>query len=203
MKLYSFTGSCGLAAHIVLGWIGQPFDVQLMDKDDLKKPEFLKLNPMGKVPVLDDGGFVLSENAAVLTYLADKHPEAKLLGDGSIKERAVVDHWIGFLNSEVHPAYKPLFGYTAYLEDQAAIDKTTANARSTLQGLFKIADEQLGKGEYIAGNRSVADAYLFVTVMWAGMVGVDLSGLANVQAFEKRMRADAAVQAALKGQGLA
>ena len=203
MKLYSFSGSCGLASHIVLGWIGKPFDVKLMQRDDTKTPEFLKLNPMGKVPTLDDDGFILSENAAVLMYLANKFPEAKLAGDGSVRSRATVEHWLGLVNSEIHPAYKPLFGATAYLGDDAAVQKTKDHAREQLRKIFEIVDRQLGKGDYIAGQRSVADAYLFVTLMWAGIVKVDLSGLQNIKKFEQRMRADPAVQAALKGEGLA
>ena len=202
MKLYSFSGSCGLASHIVLGWIGKPFEVKLIQRDDTKTAEFLKLNPMGKVPTLDDGGFILSENAAVLTYLADKFPEAKLGGDGSIKSRAMVEHWLGMVNSEIHPAYKPLFGATAYLNDDAAVRKTKDHAKEQLRKIFEIVDKQLGKVDYIAGQRSVADAYLFVTVMWAGIVKVDLAGLENIKKFEQRMRADPAVQAALKGEGL-
>lgn len=202
MKLYSFSGSCGLAAHITLGWIGKPFDVELMKKENLKTPEYLKINPMGKVPVLDDNGFILSENAAVLGYLADKFPEAKLDGDGTPKGRAVVTHWLGLVNSEIHPAYKPLFGATAYLGDEKAIEKTKENARHQLRKVFEIVDKQLARGNYIAGTRSIADAYLFVTVMWAGLIKIDLSGLDHIKAFEQRMRADPAVKAALKGQGL-
>lgn len=203
MKLYSFSGSCGLASHIVLNWIGRPFEVELMQKEQTKTPEYLKLNPMGKVPLLDDDGFILSENAAVLTYLADKHPEAKLVGGGDIKERARVDHWLGFINSEVHPAFRPLFGATAYLEDQAAIDKTRVNAHTQLRRLFEIADAQLAQADYLAGTRSVVDAYLFVTLLWTQFVNVDISGLEHLAAFKVRMQADPAVQKALKDEGLA
>lgn len=203
MKLYSFSGSCGLASHIVLNWTGQPFEVELMPKEQTKTPEYLELNPMGKVPLLDDGGFILSENAAVLTYLADKYPQAQLAGGGDIKQRARVEHWLGFINSEVHPTFKPLFGATAYLEDAAAVEKTQANARTQLRKLFEIMDAQLGQADYLAGERSIADAYAFVTVLWTGFVNVDISGLEHLAAFKARMQADPAVQKALKDEGLA
>ena len=64
MKLYSFSGSCGLASHIVLNWIGEPFEVKLMQKEETKSPEYLKLNPMGKVlagPLWDEEGIVSAE----------------------------------------------------------------------------------------------------------------------------------------------
>ena len=203
MKLYSFSGSCGLASHIVLNWIGEPFQLELMQQEQTKAPEYLKLNPLGKVPLLDDGGFILSENAAVLTYLADKYPQANLAGGNDIKQRALVDHWLGLINSEVHPAFKPLFGATAYLQDAATIEKTQANARAQLRKVFEIIDAQLGRSDYIAGARSVVDAYLFVTVLWTGFVNVDLSGLDHIAAFKARMQADPAVQKALKDEELA
>jgi glutathione S-transferase len=102
----------------------------------------------------------------------------------------------------VHPAFKPLFGATNYLEDEAAIEKTHANARKVLRRYFEELDEQLGKHDWLAGERSIADPYLFVVLRWAPAVKVDLSGLENLKKFMQRMRADAGVQRALKAQGL-
>lgn len=202
MKLYSFPGSCALASHIVLEWIGKPFDVELITKDDLSKPEMLKLNPNHQVPILDDDGWVLVENAAILNYLADRFPEAKLGGDGTPRGRAEVNRWLAMLNSDVHPAFKPLFGATNYLDDKNAIDKSHANARKMLRRYFEQFDAQLGKHDWLAGARSIADPYLFVALRWARALHIDLSGLANLAQFEQRMRADAGVQRALKAQGL-
>ncbi|HJR11988.1 MAG TPA: glutathione S-transferase N-terminal domain-containing protein [Rhodanobacteraceae bacterium] len=202
MKLYSFAGSCALGTHIVLEWIGKPFDIKMVQKDDLKQPEMLKLNPNHQVPILDDDGWVLVENAAILNYLADKFPEAKLGGDGSPRSRAEVNRWLAMLNSDVHPAFKPLFGATNYLDDKAAIEKTHANARRVLRKYFEEFDAQLGKHDWLAGSRSIADPYLFVVLRWAKGVKVDLAGLDNLRKFEKHMRADAGVQRALKAQGL-
>lgn len=202
MKLYSFPGSCALATHIVLEWIGQPFDVQMVSKDELHTPAMLKLNPNHQVPILDDDGWTLVENAAILNYLADRFPEAKLGGDGSVRSRAEVNRWLALINSDVHPAFKPLFGATQYLDDAEAIEKTKANARKVLRRYFEELDAQLGKHEWLAGSRSVADPYLFVTLRWAPAVKVDLSGLANLKKFEQRMRADEGVRRALKAQGL-
>lgn len=202
MKLYSFAGSCALGTHIVLEWIGKPFDIKMVQKDDLKQPEMLKLNPNHQVPILDDDGWVLVENAAILNYLADKFPEAKLGGDGSPRSRAEVNRWLAMLNSDVHPAFKPLFGATNYLDDKAAIEKTHANARRVLRKYFEEFDAQLGKHDWLAGSRSIADPYLFVVLRWAKGVKVDLADLDNLRKFEKHMRADAGVQRALKAQGL-
>lgn len=203
MKLYSFSGSCALATHIVLEWIGKPYTVQLMQKEDLSKPEFLKLNPNGQVPTLeDDDGWVLFENAAILNYLADKYPETKLGGDGTPRGHAEVNRWLSVINSDMHPAFKPLFGTTSFLDDQGMIEKTKDNARQRLRVYFELMNKQLGKHDWIAGTRSIADPYLFVLLRWSKAVKVDLAGLDNLKQFEQRMRADAAVQKALKDERL-
>lgn len=202
MKLYSFAGSCALGTHIILEWIGKPYEVQMIQRDDLQKPEMLKLNPNHQVPILDDNGWVLVENAAILNYLADRFPEAKLGGDGTPRGRAEVNRWLAVLNSDVHPAFKPLFGTTNYLDDKAAIEKTHANARKVLRRYFEEFDAQLGKHDYLAGSRSIADPYLFVTLRWCKAVKVDIAGLENLKKFEARMRADAGVQKALAAEGL-
>jgi glutathione S-transferase len=79
MKLYYFPGSCALADHIVLEWIGAPYEAVKLDREGLKSPEFLALNPSGAVPVLVDGDFVLTQNVAILGYLAEQHPEGTLV----------------------------------------------------------------------------------------------------------------------------
>jgi len=202
MKLYSFSGSCALATHIVLEWLGQPYTVEMMQKDDLAKPGFHKLNPNGTVPTIDEDGWVLYENAAVLNYLADKFPEAKLDGDGTLRGRAEVNRWLAVINSDMHPAFKPLFGATGYLGDPAMIAKTQDQARKRLRVYLELMDKQLDGREWLAGRRSIADPYLFVMLRWAKATKIDLSGLDNLKQFEQRLRADASVQKVLKAEQL-
>ncbi len=202
MKLYSFPGSCALATNIALEWAGAPYSLELIKKEDLDKPELRKLNPNHKVPILDIDGWVLFENAAILNYIADTWKDAKLGGDGTAKGRAEVNRWLGIINSDMHPAYKPLFGTTAYLEDKAAIEKTQQQARTELRAYFERLDQQLQGRDWIAGTRSIADAYLFVLLLWSHIVKVDLTGLDHLKRFEQRMRADASVKRALSAQHL-
>ena len=203
MKLYTSPGACSMADHIVLEWTGEPYVAQIVSREERATPEFRKLNPAGAVPVLEDGGWSLTQNAAILNYIADKFPDAKLGGDGTPKGRAEVNRWLGFLNSDMHPAFKPMFGTTNYLEDKATIEKTHDNARKQLRGLFERADAQLGKHDWIAGDhKSIADPYLFVMLRWAKGNKVDLSGLEHLKKFEQRMRADAGVQKVLRAEGL-
>jgi glutathione S-transferase len=202
MKLYYTPGTCSLADHIVLEWIGQPFELQRVGRDERKQPAFLKLNPAGAVPVYEEDGWVLTQNTAILNYLADKFPDARLGGDGTLKSRAEVNRWLGFVNSDVHPAFKPLFGSSAYLEDPAVIEKTQANARTTLRELFQRVDAQLAGRDWLVGAKSIVDPYLFVTLRWAKAQHVDLGGLDNLERFFKHMREDEGVRRAMKEQGL-
>lgn len=203
MKLYYSTGTCAMADHIVLEWIGRPYELQRLSREERALPAFRQINPAGAVPVLEVDGWVLTQNAAILNYLVDVHPEAGLGGDGSAKGRAEVNRWLAFVNSDVHPAFKPLFGSTAYLEDAAAIEKTKTHARTTLRTLFERADAQLAGRDWLAGSRSIADPYLYVVLRWARGQNLDLGGLENLAQFTARMEADPAVQKVLKEEGLA
>lgn len=201
MKLYTSPGACSLADHIALQWIGQPFEAVIVSREQRKAPEFLALNPAGAVPVFERDGWVLTQNAAILNYLADAFPQAKLGGDGTPESRAEVNRWLALLNADVHPAFHPYFGSTAYLgEDVAA--KTKEAAGTKLRGYFERIDAQLAGKDWLVGERSIADPYLFVVTRWAKGVKVDLSGLSNLAAHFDRMGSDAGVQAALKAEGL-
>ena len=203
MKLYSKPGACSTADHIALQWTGQPFEVELLDKDSMKAPAYLAINPAGSVPALVDGDFVLTQNAAIMGYIADSFPQAGLTGDNSPRQRAEAARWLSFVNSDLHPAFKPLFAPTRFLADERLHAELKDNARQQVRALFAQADRQLAGKEWLAGFRSVADPYFYLTLRWAGGLGVDLSGLDNVAAFKARMEADAGVQAVLKAEGLA
>ena len=203
MKLYYSPGTCALADHIALEWIGKPFETTRLSKEDRQTPEYLAINPAGAVPALDVDGWILTQNVAILNYLADTNPDAKLGGDGTPKGRAEVNRWLSFANSDVHPLFKVFFGSVNFLEDPALIEKAHDNARKSLRTLFERADKQLAGNDWIAGTRSIADPYLFVVLRWARAVKVDLSGLDHLHAFFERMRKDPGVEKALEEEGLA
>lgn len=197
MKLYYAPGACSLAAHITLEWIGKPYEAHKVSLHPEKSPELVKVNPMGAVPVIEEDGWVLTQNTSILSYLADQHPQAKLEGDGSPRSRAEVNRWLGFVNSDMHPAFKPLFGATVYLDDPDMIERSKKNARDRLRKLFEVVDRQLDGRDWIAGTRSVADPYLYVMTRWARAQKIDLSGLNNLEKFFKRMDDDPGVRKAL------
>ncbi|GAB3514622.1 glutathione S-transferase family protein [Pseudoxanthomonas daejeonensis] len=203
MKLYTKPGACSTAVHIDLAWTGETYELEVLGAEAMKAPAFRALNPAGSVPVLVDGDFVLTQNAAIVGYIADRFPQAGLAGDGSARQRGEATRWLSFVNSDLHPAFKPLFGPGNFIDDPAQHDAVKAAARKRVRALFETADRQLQGREWLAGFRSFADPYLYVTVRWAGRVGVDLSGLDALAAFQARMDADAGVQRALQAEGLA
>ncbi|TXH75721.1 MAG: glutathione S-transferase family protein [Lysobacteraceae bacterium] len=202
MKLYYSPGACSLADHIVLEWIGAPYEAIKVAREDRKNPEFLAINPAGAVPALEHDGWVLTQNAAILNYLADLFPESGLGGDGSARSRAEINKWLAFANSDVHPAFKPIFGSTAYLESPELIERSKQSARALVRGLFERANAHLQGRDWLTERRSIADPYLYVTYRWARVTGVDLDGLDHLAAYASRIESDPAVQKALKDEGL-
>lgn len=207
MKLYTKPGACSTADHIALQWTGAAFEVEVMTAESIKSPAYLQINPASAVPAIVDkhavgGDFVLTQNAAIMGYIADSHPQARLGGDGSPQQRAQATRWLSFVNSDVHPAFSPLFAPGKFIADEAAHGAIKDAARKRLRGLFETADRQLGGRQWLAGFRSFADPYLYITLRWADGLGVDLSGFDNLAAFKQRMEADPGVRAALKAEGL-
>jgi glutathione S-transferase len=154
------------------------------------------------VPVLvDNDGWALVENVAILNYLADRYPEVGLGGDGSARGRAEVNRWLGFLNSDVHPAFKPLFAPQRYIADVSQHAALQDKARQTLRGYFESIGKQLTGRDWLTGRRSLADPYLFVVVRWARAKHVDLHGLDALERFLAHMHEDPGVAAAMKAEG--
>ncbi|KQZ62823.1 MULTISPECIES: glutathione S-transferase N-terminal domain-containing protein [unclassified Lysobacter] len=203
MKLYTKPGACSTADHIALQWTGQPFEVQVMTRDAMKAPAFLAINPAGAVPAIEDGDFVLTQNAAIMGYIADSYPAAQLAGDGSPQQRATAARWLAFVNSDLHPAFLPLFAPARFSEDTNDHAALKEAAHKRLRALFESADRQLEGKQWLAGFRSYADPYLYITLRWADGQKIDLGGLDNLAAFKRRMETDEGVRKALQAEGLA
>lgn len=202
MKLYYMPGACPLATHIVLEWIGEPYEAQAVPRTELKQPEFLALNPVGSVPVLVDGDLVLTQSVAILEYLAEKYPKAGLMPQDLIG-RAETRRWLGLVNADLHKAFGLVFGKAKYSNDSACQDQLAASGTAAAMQLFAILDKQLEGKEWVTGTRSIVDPYLYTVTSWAYKLGMDLSAFRNLQAFYSRMEADPGVQAARKAEGLA
>jgi glutathione S-transferase len=197
MKLYYFPGACSLAAHIVLEWIGAPYEAIKMSRESVKAPGYLAINKGGTVPLLLHGEFSLTENVAILGYLADLHPDAQLLGDGAPRARAEVMRWLGFLNSDVHQAFKPIFTPTRFLQNNAFAGALAGIARNHVREYLERLDTQLEGRDWLTGTRSVADPYLYVILRWALSTQVGLTGFKYLSRFLNLMDTNRGVRAAV------
>ncbi|MDP9920715.1 glutathione S-transferase [Variovorax boronicumulans] len=197
MKLYHMPGTCSLADLIVLQWTGADHEPVRMSPESIKSPDYLAINVGGTVPLLSHDDLSLTENVAILGYLADLYPEARLLGDGSPRARAEVMRWLGFLNSDVHKAFKPIFAPQRFLKDAAMAPVLADNARGNVREYLARLDEQLDGRDWLTGERSIADPYLFVLSRWSAARKVNMQGLDNLARFVRMMDGDAGVQAAL------
>jgi glutathione S-transferase len=193
-------GACSLADLIVLGWLGVPHEIVPMTLDSIKAPAYLTRNPGGNVPLLVHDDLALTENVAILGYLADLHPHARLAGDGSPRGRAEVMRWLAFLNSDVHKAFKPLFAPERFLDERDLDEQLAANARRHVRAYLERLDGALADRDWLTGQRSIADPYLYVVLRWAQAKGVDMAGLDALAAFHERMSRDPAVRDALRAE---
>lgn len=197
--LYYAAGACSLAPHIVLEWIGAPYEAV---KVEVGSQELLAVNPAGAVPTLrEDDGWLLTQAGAILDYLAHKHPEAGLAGGKGLRDKAEAHRWSSFLTSDMHAAFWPVFMPHRYTTDEsegakkAVVEAGLALVRKQLGFLNSHLD---GREWILDGGRSVIDAYAFPMIRWA--IKLLPSGLAdypNVQALHDRIASDAAVQKVL------
>lgn len=200
MKLYYSPGACSLSPHIVLHEAGLPFQAVLTSTKTHKLQDgtdFYTLNPKGYVPLLElDDGQRLSEGPAIVQYIADQVPDKGLAPPAGTMARYRLQEWLTFIGTELHKSFSPLF--TPGMPDEAK-----AIYRERLLRRFTWVDQELAARNWLMGEGfTVADAYLFTVSRWCGFVGVDISGLANLQAYLARVAARPAVQAALKAEGL-
>jgi glutathione S-transferase len=161
MKLYLSPGACSLADHIALHEAGFEFDrikVDLKAKRTADGRDFNRINPKGYVPVLEfDDGDILTENIAILSWIADQAPQ--LAPDGTMGRYRLLEV-LAYISTEIHKAFKPFFSPDAQPEDKQAAYMTIKNRLDLLAGGLK--------GDFLFGSRfSVADAYPFTMLTWA------------------------------------
>ena len=200
MKLYYSPGACSLSPHIVLREAGLAFEPvlastkthQLADGTD-----YYTINSKGCVPLLElDNGERLSEGPAIVQYIADQVPAKNLAPANGTMARYRVQEWLNFITSELHKGVGGLFNPAMPEEG-----KTVIRARATSR--LKWVDEQLEGKQYLMGDAfSIADPYLFTVANWTKYTDIDISGMKNLSAFQARMAARPAVQAAMKAEGL-
>jgi glutathione S-transferase len=200
MKLYYLTGACSTASMIGLIEAGQKFEAFSVDRATKRTSDgqdFNQINAKGYVPALVlDSGTVLSENVAVLAYIASLDKSGKLGPAPGSEGCYQLLEWLAYVNSEVHKNFSPLFRPT--LDDEAR-----ALFKDNLARRLGYIEAQLATQPFLMGNAfTVADAYLYVTLSWRERVGVDISAFPKLTAFYELVRARPSVVEAYRMQGL-
>lgn len=200
MKLYYMPGACSLAPHIVLREAGVKFDLVKVDGKTKKTEtgaDFNAINPKSYVPALQlDSGKVLTEGAMIVQYIADKNPGAGLAPAAGTDARYDLQEWLTFISSEIHKGTGALFNpQLPEAWKTVVLDK--------LGQRYDHLAKHLEKNAFVMGKDfSVADAYLFTVLNWTKFLGIDLGKWPALKAYQARVAARPAVQAALKAEGL-
>lgn len=200
MKLYYFSGACSLAANIALREAGLNFELVKVDRRTKRTADgldFNEVNPKGYVPALRlDNGEVLTENVAVLQYIADRSPASQLAPAAGTLERYRLLEWLAFISSEVHKNFSPL-------TSDAAPEDAKSYVRKVLGARLDYLNRTLGERTFLAGEPfTVADAYLFTVLRWGRYVNVDLGQWPQLQRYVERVGGRPHVTEALKSEGL-
>jgi glutathione S-transferase len=200
LKLYYAPGACSLSPHIALREAGLSFEldkVNMQSKKTASDADYLEVSPLGYVPALGlNDGHALTEGPAILQYIADQNPQAKLAPPNGTPERYRLQSWLNFISTEVHKGYSPLFSPATPEEYKKAVIARLLTRYAQL-------DKALAGKQYLMGDQfTVADGYLFTVTNWANFLKIDLSAYPNVLAFQARVAARPKVQEALKAEGL-
>ena len=200
MKLYYSPGACSLSPHIVLAEAGLAYSIEKVDlkaKKTESGADFFAVNAAGYVPALVlDNGEVLTEGPAIVQYLADQAPAKKLAPPPGSFERVRLQEALNFVSTELHKSFSPLF-------NPAAPEETKVAARALIGRRLDVIEQKLAGRDYLLGDFSVADAYLFTVTSWGRMVGVDIKeGRPRLGEYWSRVKARAGVEQAMREEGL-
>jgi glutathione S-transferase len=200
MKLFYSPGACSLSPHIALREAGIPFELKKVSTKTHEVDgggDFYAINPKGYVPLLElDDGEKLTEGPAIVQYIADQKPASGLAPACGTMGRYRVQEWLNFVTSELHKSFGPLFS-----ADTPAEYKETLKKKIAMR--YEWVDKQLAGKLYLTGDTfTVADGYLFTVTNWTKPLHIDLGAMPNLVAFQARVAARPAVQAAMKAEGL-
>jgi glutathione S-transferase len=192
MKLYVSPGACSMSCHIAFEESKLAFEPMISKWDEINQ-----LNPMGAVPVLVlDDGKVLTQNVAILTYVADAAQNSGLLPKLGTFERSQAYQWLSWVASDLHPSFHPLFNDKSSEADRRAGEVTVCS-------LLDKAEAHLAGRTFMVGDQfTAADAYLFVVYGWTKLLKVPTDKYRNLNSYASRIAERPAVQTVMKREGL-
>ncbi|HTD05941.1 glutathione S-transferase family protein [Undibacterium sp.] len=175
IQLYYYPGNANLAPHMLLEELGIPYELVLVDteKGAQHDPQYMKLNPCGRIPVLVDGDLVLFESAAICLYLADAYPDAGLAPSLGTVQRAHMYKWLMYLTNTLQTELISYFYSDRLANDAAAAAQVKERAEQRVSGMLDMLEAELKenaeqlRGVYLLGPQySVVDPYLLMLCRW-------------------------------------
>ena len=210
LKLYYYPATAAMIPHILLGELGVPYERVFVDraKDEHKRPEYLKLNPNGTLPVLTDGDFVLYETAAIVLHLCDRHPQARLAPAPGTLERSHFQQWLIWLTNTLQATLIVYFYPERWVKegDAAGAADVKAKAQERVGPLLDQLDALVARhgGPWLLGDQYCAlDPYAFTLCRWTRNFSAGKAReRSNLGPYLQRMSERAAVQRVFATEGL-
>lgn len=197
LTYYYAPRTCALAAHLALEHAGAAYEAVAVNfaTQAQRSPEFLAINPKGRVPALATERGILTEIPALLMYVAQRFPEAGLAPLDDIFALAQMQAFNSYLCSTVHVAHAHRVRGARWADDPQAIEAMKAKVPQNMTDCMLLIEKSMLQGPWVMGERySVADMYLYTIAGWLEADGVDTRVLPRVMAHRARMQADALVQ---------
>ena len=199
-KLYYAPGTCALASHIALEEAGASYTTERLDfkSNQQTSPEYLKLNPKGRVPTLVTDHGILTETPAMLAFIAQSFPKAKLAPLEDAFAFAQVQAFNSYLCSTVHVAHAHKGRGYRWAADESSFADMKRRVPETMTACFALIERDMLKGPWVVGEQyTVCDPYLFTLALWLEGDSVDLAALPKVADHRKRMSERPAVKKVL------
>lgn len=196
LTLYYARGTCALASHLALEYAGAPYEAVRLDfkKNEQRAPDYLRINPKGRVPALITDRGVLTETPALLLYIAQTFPQAKLAPLDDTFQLAHANEFNSYLCSTVHVAHAHRMRGYRWADDEAAQNAMKQKVAQNVGDCFELIEREMLKGPWVLGERfSMCDPYLFTLAQWLEGDGVDPARFPKVLALRERMQADPVV----------
>ncbi|RMI21573.1 glutathione S-transferase family protein [Sinorhizobium meliloti] len=190
LKLFYTPGTCSLASHIALEEAGAGYEVHRVDfsKAEQTKPDYLTINPKGRVPALVTDRGILTETPAILAYIAQSFPKARLAPLDDPFEFARLQSFLSYLCSTVHVAHAHARRPARWADDPAAQEAMKAKVPQNMADCFALIERTMFVGPFVRGDAySVADPYLFTIAGWLESDGVDPARFPRILDHRNRM----------------
>ena len=204
MKLYYSPGACSLVAHIALAESGGDYELErvVLAEGHHLRPEFLAINPHARVPALATDGVVITENVAILNYIADLYGAEGSVPRGSALETARCNELLGWFASSVHIGFAGVWRAERFTGDKSAWPAIQAGGRAAVERFFAEI-EDLCRGGWIAGERfTAADSYVATFFRWGRRIELDMGQYPNMAALVGRVTERPAAARAIAEEGL-